>query len=165
MNMKEAIEKCTDMAKKENLLFITVAPPATGKTFFSNEMKKAGLEVIHSDTVRKELFGKDVIGFGDFKVLFGTIKAMASFSLTRGSVVYDACNLTKRARSMIKSIPAKKIAVVISAPKDQCIRQNRVDSIRDHVTPQWYMDECFSKIQVPEKSEGYDDVIFVENIF
>lgn len=160
MTMQQAVNRCKEIVKEHpHAFFFTVAPPASGKTHFSR-MLEGTVRAVHSDVIRRRLFGDTPMEFGNFSTLFGAIRMELDYELSRGAAILDSCNLTKRARSTAKSIDAEyKVAVVIHAPKEQCIRNNTLSETRDHVTPLWYINECFEKMTIPQKEEGYDEVI------
>lgn len=144
------------------VLYIMVGVPGSGKTTYAqNYLANDSTIILSSDDIRKELFGDEAIQSDPAKVFDLLYKRMNTYLGKGKNVVVDATNIDKAGRhktfEKISSECIKK-AVVISVDKEVAIRQNKMRKRR--VKP-WVIEKYFNKFEMPEKSEGFNEIIVI----
>ena len=151
----------TRMAK----LICMVGLPASGKSTFSKELsEKYNAVILSSDSIREELYG-DENEQGDAKEVFELLHRRVNEYLSQGkNVVYDATNINRKRRiHLIKNeIKADEyICYYMNSPIGMCIHN---DSQRGRTVGFDVINRMYKTMQIPIKSEGWDDVIIHNDI-
>ena len=118
--------------------------------------------VVHSsDAIRGELFG-DPNFQGDNTKVFETMHKRVKEDLKAGkTVVYDATNVTRKARRGAINLAGAEDTVechIIWAERDECIRR---DSLRQRKVGREVIDKMLHRWQSPWKDEGFDKIELV----
>ena len=133
--------------------------PGSGKSTYANELARKDDFIVHSsDVIRAELGDVNDQSKNDevFVILHKRIKA----DLRNGkNVVYDATNLNRKRRIAflreLKNIPCEKHCVLVAAPFEICLSQNKQ---RDRIVPEEVMHRMYRSFQMPCTQEGFDSV-------
>lgn len=137
--------------------YMMVGISGSGKSTYTKEMK--GL-VVETDNLRRIILGDENDQTQNGKV-FNFALELVNFSLYKGiDCVLDATSLTKRdRRRCMKKIESdcKKVAVFIDMPLEVCLAQNRM---RERKVPEEVIKRQYERLQPPELSEGFDEIIF-----
>ena len=117
--------------------------------------------IISSDETRKYLFG-DVSFQGDNARVFEEMKIQTEKALADGiNVIYDATNLSRKKRmALIKNLKFadKKIVFYVATSFERCVKNDlgRYRNVGEEV-----IKRAYKQLQIPIKSEGWDEVHFV----
>lgn len=147
------------------ILNMLVGIPASGKSYFANNLVKNHNYILHSsDDLRKELYG-DASVQGDHSALFSELHRRIKEDLKSGkNVVYDATNINYKKRMAflreIKNIECNKICTVIATPISECIKRN---SKRDRTVPIEVIYRMRENFDFPAYFEGWDNIEIVYN--
>lgn len=149
---------------------MTIGVPGAGKSTWIEKCVKlnpeADIEVLSSDAIREEVFG-DVNDQSHNTEVFEILHKRVFAALKqRKTVIYDATNLSrKRRKGFLNSLKSlendsfkiKRIAVVIAATIEDCLKRNwsRARHVPDEVIISMY-----KKIQMPKYSEGWDEIYY-----
>lgn len=139
-----------------NKLYTMVGIPGSGKSTIANQIPNA--IVISSDAIRKELYGAEEIQ-GNGKQVFDLVYKRIGEELTKGNdVVFDATNLTPRARNAVFRFPAERIAVFVNTPLDVCLERN---AVRERKVPEEVIYRMYDNLIYPSKTEGFKTIITI----
>lgn len=170
-------------------LYLMVGIPASGKSTKVAELEKNGAVRISSDVVRGELFGDEGIQYTEewlkengfklqegedeetakrtfaIKLIFAEVYKRAIDYLKNGKdVILDSTNISKSARKMafdnLGKYVDKVVANVMAVSYEECMRRN---SGRDRVVPEEVMRRLADSFNIPDYSEGIDEIRFVGN--
>lgn len=141
-------------------LYITIGIPGAGKSTYT---KTLNAKVISSDAIRGELFGDEGCQDNPKKV-FAILNSRVRKSLLDGEdVIYDATNVTKKARRTIintyKNIADEIIACYFDTPVEVAKIRN---ANRTRVVPDEIIDNMYKKLTVPEFEEGFSEIIYIK---
>lgn len=150
--------------KLQGILVVTVGIPASEKTSWVNEFIEENpnkvIDIISSDKIREELFN-DIEDQNHNGEVFDLMKKRTKDSLAQGHIaVYEATNISsKRRRALLKELKkyySKAICVFKYKSFIDCCRDN---DLRNREVPICVMDRMYRNIEIPHKSEGFDEVI------
>ncbi len=141
----------------------------SGKTSWVRELGVGPNEIyLNADSMRAILGS----GEGDQTVnkqVFSTLKTMFKYSLFVGhSIILDNTNLTRETRKdwikMAKDAGYEITAIVFDVPLEQCLENigKRIKNNGLHV-PKEIVEKQFQKFQVPDLSEGFDFIDYLDN--
>lgn len=111
-------------------LIVLIGLPGCGKSTYAAKKKEAGLIVISPDEIREELTG-DMSDQSRNREVFSLAHKRTKEALRHGgSVVFDATNLTRRARNdLLSCIPDRHNTyveyVLFRIPLEECLKRNR----------------------------------------
>lgn len=145
-------------------LILLVGPPGCGKSTFAKNLNSDDTKVyLSSDLVRKELYGDESCQDSP-EIVFETMKERAHTALSNGaSVIWDATNMTRKSRASALSCATtetKKIAVVIFATIDKCIKR---DGERERTVGKDIIMRMLKNFQFPYYDEGIDEIRIERN--
>lgn len=135
-------------------LYTMVGLPGSGKSTFTESHKEC--VIVSTDAIREELLGSAECqenGRMIFNVAFQRIgKALAEGK----DVIFDATNVTRKARKSVFRFDAEHIAVYMSTDCEECKRRN---AKRDRKVPNEVIDRMASRLTVPTVEEGFKKVL------
>lgn len=141
-----------------NKLYTMVGIPGSGKSTIANQIPNA--VVISSDAIRKELYGAEEIQ-GNGKQVFDLVYKRIGEELTKGhDVVFDATNLTPRARNAVFRFSAEHIAVYVRTNLDTCLTRN---AARLRTVPKEIIFKMNGRLIPPSKLEGFKTIIIIDS--
>ena len=152
---------------KRPVLFTMIGLPGSGKSTIADNLvveRNTGeysRPVIHSsDSLRKELFGKEGTQ-GDNGMIFSELHKRMKQDLKDGKdVVFDATNVNKKFRinfiRELKNIDCFNVAVCVMTPYELCLKNN---VSRERVVPENVIRSMYLKWCPPSKQEGFDDIV------
>lgn len=142
-----------------------VGLPASGKSTIAKQITNEHIIIHSSDMLREELYG-DINYQGKNGELFQELHKRIRNDLKNGkSVIYDACNISKKRRiaflSELKNIRCDKICLITATPYEECLKTNEQ---RERKIPKKVIERMYMNWQPPHKSEGWDkiDIFFRE---
>lgn len=139
-----------------NKLYTMVGIPGSGKSTIANQIPNA--IIISSDAIRKELYGAEEIQ-GNGKQVFDLVYKRIGEELTKGhDVVFDATNLTPKARKAVFRFTAEHIAVFVNTSLDECLKRN---AARERKVPEEVIYRMYHNLTCPNKSEGFKTIITI----
>lgn len=137
-----------------NTLYTMVGLPGSGKSKFAN--KHIGCVIVSTDEIRAELFGSAECqenGNLVFSIAFDRIRK----ALAEGfDVIFDATNVSRKARKSVFQFDAKQIAVFVNTDVEECKRRN---AQRERHVPEFVIDKMASRLVAPTVEEGFEKVI------
>ncbi len=140
-----------------NKLFMLVGLPGSGKTTIGKEMTKTeDALIVSSDEIRKELLG-DINNQTKNEQIFEEVENRIINGLKEKNVIYDATNINYKRRMFFlqKINNAKKIAILIATPYEECIERN---NLRERKVPQDVIKEMYYNFYIPQCYEGFDEI-------
>lgn len=141
-----------------NKLYTMVGIPGSGKSTIANQIPNA--VVISSDAIRKELYGAEEIQ-GNGKQVFDLVyKRIGEELAKRNDVVFDATNLTPKARKAVFRFSAEHIAVYVRTNLDTCLTRN---SARFRTVPKEIIFKMNGRLVPPSKLEGFKTIIIIDS--
>ena len=139
-----------------NKLYTMVGIPGSGKSTIANQIPNA--IIISSDAIRKELYGAEEIQ-GNGKQVFDLVYKRIGEELAKGhDVVFDATNLTPKARNAVFRFTAEHIAVFVNTPLDVCLKRN---AARERKVPEKVIYRMYHNLTCPNKIEGFSKIITI----
>ena len=139
-----------------NKLYTMVGIPGSGKSTIANQIPNA--VVISSDAIRKELYGAEEIQ-GNGKQVFDLAYKRIGEELAKGNdVVFDATNLTPKARKAVFRFSAEHIAVYVATGLDECLKRN---AARERKVPENVIYRMRDNFIYPRKTEGFKTIIVI----
>lgn len=133
--------------------------PWSWKTTYAKQLAKEDLaEILSSDDIRKQLYGKEEIQWKSDEIFKILNDQSLTFLKDWKSVIYDATNLTREDRNILnklKELEIKKRAIVVARPYEKCLEYN---NNRDRVVPENIMKNFYSKFQMPYYFEWFDEI-------
>ena len=137
-----------------NKLYTMVGLPGSGKSTFTKNHTEC--VVISTDAIRAELFGSEECrenGSLVFKIAFKRIRE----ALEQGcDVIFDATNVSRKARKCVFQLNAEHIAVFVNTDVEECKRRNEQ---RERKVSEFVMDKIASLLVDPTIEEGFEKVI------
>jgi len=141
-----------------NKLYTMVGIPGSGKSTIANQIPNT--VVISSDAIRKELYGAEEIQ-GNGKQVFDLVYKRIGEELAKGNdVVFDATNLTPRARKAVFRFSAEHIAVYVRTNLNTCLARN---SARFRTVPKEIIFKMNGRLIPPSKLEGFKTIIIIDS--
>lgn len=134
-------------------VYTMVGLPGAGKSTYVN-MHKNTCKVVCPDEIRAELYGDSAIQ-GDGKKVFNIAFAQINEAVKNGKdVIFDATNITKKARKTIMNrVPnVCHVAIFINTSIEECKARNQ-QRVR-HV-PEIVIDNMANKMSIPTAAEGF----------
>jgi predicted kinase len=137
-------------------LYTMVGVPGSGKSTIAKQIPNT--VIVSSDSIRKELYGSEEIQ-GDSKQVFDLVYKRIKEELTKGhDVVFDATNLTPKARKAVFRFNAEHIAIYVSTSLDDCLKRN---AARERKVPEEVIYRMYNNIIFPRRAEGFRTVITI----
>ena len=157
-------------------LYMLIGLPGSGKSTVAAELDAD--VILSSDEIRAELFGDAALQFdekilrkargnedaarrlGNRKVFQTLYSRMYDHLQWDRNVVFDATNLTKKARQKALDIAEYNynrdvVAVVVNTPLDECIRRN---ALRDRRVPEEVIRSMSERFEEPTIEEGFAEI-------
>lgn len=145
------------------MLYVMIGIPGSGKSYIAHKLAEEGTAVIHSsDDIREELYGDASIQ-GDGAKVFATLHNRVRRDLEEGkNVIYDATNLTFKGRKNIFKMFGEypMAAVYVECSLKTALARNQK---RDRVVPEDVIRRFYFKMNPPDSSEGWKEIIQVNN--
>ena len=131
--------------------------PGSGKSTWAKAQKAT---TISSDAIRAELYGSEEAQ-GDGREVFSLFYKRAEDALNNAeSIVLDATNTSRKARSygiaLAKKYNCEVIAVVFTANADVCLKQQLK---RTRQVPEFVVRRMAEKWEEPSVEEGFNKII------
>lgn len=138
-----------------------VGIPGSGKSSVAAEIvqEERGI-VVSSDNIREELFG-NASNMGKNGVIFGEMLKRSLKELEKGkSVIYDATNIRRSERkSLLKKFDKYyKECYFINVSLEEALKRN---FSRNRQVPEEVIVKMFERLQSPEVTEGWDNIIVI----
>ena len=141
-----------------NKLYTMIGIPGSGKSTIANQIPNA--VVISSDAIRKELYGAEEIQ-GDGKQVFDLVYKRIGDELAKGNdVVFDATNLTPKARNAVFRFTAEHIAIYVRTNLGTCLARN---AARPRVVPKEIILKMKNRLIPPNRLEGFKTIIIIDS--
>ena len=143
-----------------NILIVLCGLPGSGKSTYAKYLTESGrFECVSTDLIRKTLYGNENIQ-GNSKEVFNTaFFTLRALGLGKQSCVFDATNITPRARRNIiqecRNYYDLIICKYIDTPLDVCLQRN---SQRERVVPTEVILRMANNFIMPSREEGFDYV-------
>lgn len=144
-------------------LIMMVGLPASGKTTLAEKLaEKENAVIVSSDAMREELFG-DVDNQDNNTRLFEEVGKRIKTLLGKDeTVVFDATNINRKRRIHFINNEIKadeKVVYYMNTSLSWCLQR---DSRRERHVGAGIIDKMYRNMHIPTKSEGWDEVVFVE---
>ena len=137
-----------------NRLYTMVGLPGSGKSTFTKNHTEC--VVVSTDAIRVELFGSEECqenGSLVFEIAFKRIRK----ALAQGcDVIFDATNVSRKARKSVFQFNAEHIAVFVNTDVEECKRRN---AQRERKVPEFVIDRMASRLIAPTVEEGFEKVL------
>lgn len=141
-----------------NKLYTMIGIPGSGKSTIANQIPNT--VVISSDAIRKELYGAEEIQ-GNGKQVFDLVYKRIGEELAKGNdVVFDATNLTPRARKAVFRFSAEHIAIYVRTNLGTCLTRN---AARFRTVPKEIIFKMNGRLIPPSKLEGFKTIIIIDS--
>lgn len=138
--------------------------PGSGKSYYSEKLKKKNYIVHSSDEIRKELFGDEECQEDPVSV-FDLLHSRIKTDLSNGkNVVYDAINGSSKRRinflKEIESFNCEKKIIWLATPYEKCLNYN---SIRTRHVPEDIIKRYYVEFEIPCYYEGWTNIQIISN--
>ena len=150
-----------------NILYITVGLPGSGKTTYSKKfVAENDVEYLSSDELRV-VFGKNQEDQTVTPIVFGHIKKKVDEFLKDGkNVLVDATSVNRKERrdyiNTAKKYGVKTVVFVFKMDRQGLINRNIQRGTQGgRVVPDWVIDKMLLKFEEPLESEGIDQIVYV----
>lgn len=141
-----------------NKLYTMIGIPGSGKSTIAKQIPNT--VVISSDAIRKELYGAEEIQ-GNGKQVFDLVYKRIGEELAKeNDVVFDATNLTPKARKAVFRFSAEHIAVYVRTNLDTCLTRN---AARFRTVPKEIIFKMNGRLIPPSKLEGFKTIITIDS--
>ena len=143
-----------------NILIVLCGLPGSGKSTYAKYITESGhFECVSTDQIRKDLYGNENIQ-GDGNQVFTTaFSHLQTYGLANINCVFDATNITPRARRRVVQKCRKYYDLIIckymDTPLDVCLYRN---SQRERVVPKEVILRMYNNFTMPSREEGFDYV-------
>ena len=143
-----------------NVLIVLCGLPGSGKSTYANYLTESGhFECVSTDQIRKRFYGNENIQ-GNGKEVFNTaFLHLQTYGLSKKNCVFDATNITPRARRRVvqECRPYYDLIICkyIDTPLDVCLHRN---SQRERVVPKEVILRMYKNFTLPSREEGFDYV-------
>lgn len=133
-----------------------VGMPASGKSYYAEELKDENTVIISTDKMREILCG-DVAMQEYNDLIFSTALKWIKQHLQNGrDVIFDATNINRKARkNILRSIDAVKKAVFMATPYEIVVENNKN---RERILPIDVIRNMYLKFEPPMPQEGFDEI-------
>ena len=153
------------------IVYLTVGVPGSGKSSWVKNVASTNKDIvlICPDNIRGELSGNEADQSVSNKA-FQLARDRMEEALKNGkSVIIDATSVYKRARQqwldIAKKYNAKTIAVVFEVTEQTAVERNAKRAAEGgRNVPTHIIQSMISKYQVPQKSEGFDEIKFISKL-
>ena len=141
-----------------NVLIVMCGLPGSGKSTYANYLTESGhFECVSTDQIRKRFYGNENIQ-GNGKEVFDTaFLHLQTYGLSKKNCVFDATNITPRARRRVvqECRPYYDLIICkyIDTPLDVCLHRN---SQRERVVPKEVILRMYKNFTLPSREEGFD---------
>lgn len=145
-------------------LTLMVGLPASGKSTYSKQLVDENTILLSSDTIRKELLGKETDQTQN-ELVFTTLYSRAREALLSDkNVIIDATNVSVRDRKRVLEnfgdLSISRHAIVIQTPISECIKR---DKQRARSVGAYVVRKYARFYQTPTKDEGFNKITFIQN--
>lgn len=144
-------------------LVVMCGLPGSGKSTFAEKLSSAeGHTILSSDQLREEMFG-DVNNQNNNGKVFEELHRRARELLEAGEkVIIDATNTNRKRRIHLANTFKQytKAVYYMNVPMAVASLQNEN---RERKVPEFVIDRMYKNLHVPTFSEGWDDVVLVQN--
>lgn len=146
--------------KKQIRFVMMVGLPASGKSTVAKEMsEQAGMALLSSDEIRKEIFN-DESNQDNNSMVFEIMNNRLKENIKKGiSCIYDATNInSKRRKAILSQVPkdVRKTCIYVGVNYRECIKR---DLQRERVVGAEVIEKMYKSMQIPMYHEGWDDII------
>ena len=143
-----------------NVLIVLCGLPGSGKSTYANYLTECSpFECVSTDQIRKELYGNESIQDNPQKVFDIAFKQLYMMGLNGMNAIFDATNITSRARRRVvqecRNYYDLIICKYIDTPLDVCLHRN---SQRERVVPKEVILRMYNNFTMPSREEGFDYV-------
>lgn len=144
------------------VLILMIGLPGSGKSTKAQKLaKEYNAEIISTDALRKDLLGKEGDMSQDAIIFRQAYEKCKKILASGGSVVFDACNITKGARKRVLACAegmynVEKIGYLMYADVWECIRR---DSQRERVCGKELILSYAGSYTLPKMMEGFNQII------
>lgn len=133
--------------------------PGSGKSYYSELLKKDGYVVHSSDAIRKELYGDENVQHNP-KEVFSILHKRVYADLKAGKdVVYDATNVTSKLRMQtlkyFSNLDITKTCTIVARSFEDCVEMDRK---RSRTVGEEVLKKIISKWTTPSYGEGWDNI-------
>ena len=139
-------------------LLIPIGILASGKSTWADRQQHP---IICPDTYRREVYGgaptNGLIPDHEKEIWRWAYSQLNLAQRERGSIVFDATNLSQSRRTRLRNIAPNHnhVAVYFETPLDLCLERN---AVREYPVPEQVVADMHSRLVPPTHDEGFDDV-------
>ena len=149
--------------KRKNTLIVLCGISGSGKSTFRDLLVEKGMKCVCPDLIRKRLYGDENIQ-GDGKIVFSiAYDDMTIFGDAKEDVVFDATNVTKKARKEIIKRAKNSFDFILCyylhTPLPIALQRN---SKRKRQVPEDVIYSQHQRFQQPSLDEGFDYIAVIE---
>ena len=143
-----------------NVLIVLCGLPGSGKSTYAQYLTEGGhFECVSTDQIRKRFYGSESIQGNGKEVFITAFLQLQAFGLSKKNCVFDATNITPRARRRVvqECRPYYDLIICkyIDTPLDVCLHRN---SQRERVVPKEVILRMYKNFTLPKREEGFDYV-------
>lgn len=143
-----------------NILIVLCGLPGSGKSTYAKYLTESGrFEWVSTDLIRKALYGNESAQGNSKEVFSSAFFTLRALGNDKQSCVFDATNITSRARRRVvqecRSYYDLIICKYIDTPLDVCLQRN---SQRERVVPKEVILRMHHNFTMPSREEGFDYV-------
>lgn len=143
-----------------NILIVLCGLPGSGKSTYAKHITECGaFECVSTDQIRKKLYGNENMQGNSNEVFTTAFSHLQTYGLANINCVFDATNITSRARKRVvqecRNYYDLIICKYIDTPLDVCLHRN---SQRERVVPKEVILRMANQFTMPSREEGFDYV-------